>query len=388
MVFEHFSYAANIGVQVISVSGERQYASPLLSALTDPLGRLLTALDCVAAERMALLYGCYQARRFGGRYIFFGPSGLAYCASPLLDKRGILTAGLIAGPFILTDHDEYLTVDVYDRIKASPEALEPLKDDIAHFPYHPPHVARAISEQLFLCASHVLDAPQPESPPIQMDALAYSLDKEDDLLEAVSRGDIQVAGALLNDILTQVLFHSGSDFEILRSRVFELTVLLSRAALKGGANTEAIFGLNSAYLREIDALSSVEDIVAWLHGVTRRFGQHVFDFPRTKNKVIINKAISYVNENYMHKITLQDVAEHVFLSLSYFSKVFKDETSQTPKHFLNTVRIEASKRLLRDSSLNIIDIPEMTGFDNQSYFSRVFKKLEGQTPNQYRKRNG
>ena len=385
-VFKHFSYAVGVGVRLTSVSGENRYSSPILCELTEAVNRLLTLLDCAAEERMALLYGCYQARRFGGRYIFLGPSGLAYCASPLLDERGALTAGAIAGPYLMTDHDDYLTIDVCGRLKTAPEEIEYLKVDIAKLPYYPPQVARAVSEQLLLCATHALNSPK-ASHPIQIDALAYPLDKEDELLDAVNRGDVQGASAMLNDILSQVLFNSGSNFEVLRSRVFELTVLLSQATLKGGANIDAILGINYAYLREIDSLSTVEDLVGWLHGVTRRFGKHVFDFSGAKNMATIYRAVAYINANYMHRITLQDMADHVYLSPSYFSKMFKDETGQTPIGFLNSVRIDASKKLLREQSLNLADIPEATGFDNQSYFTRVFKKVEGVTPSRYRKKN-
>jgi two-component system response regulator YesN len=58
---------------------------------------------------------------------------------------------------------------------------------------------------------------------------------------------VPAANALLNDILGQVLLQAGGDLEILRSRVVELTVLLSRASLKGGANIDAVLGLNYSY---------------------------------------------------------------------------------------------------------------------------------------------
>jgi hypothetical protein len=74
--------------------------------------RLFLMLDCAEAERMALLYSCYQARRFGGRYTFIAPSGLTYCISPVLCKQGDLAGGAVAGPFLMIDPDEYLSIDI------------------------------------------------------------------------------------------------------------------------------------------------------------------------------------------------------------------------------------------------------------------------------------
>ena len=387
IIFEHFSYATNVGVQVLSIKGESLYKSPLFKEFEGMYERLLYALGCARLEGSALVYGTYQARRASGRHIFLAPSGLVYCACHLPGKDDTLAAGVIAGPFLMVDHADYLEIDVYDRLKTPPGDVEPLTAYISKLPYKSPLAARALREHLCLCAAHANWDTPPSSYPIQIDAFPYPLDKEDTFLDAVSRGDSQGAGALLNDILTQVLFLSGRDYKMLRSRVYELTVLLARAAIKGGANIDAIFGLNYAYIREIDALNGLEDVIEWLHGLTRRFRQHVFPLYQSKNIGVIYKAINYINTNYMFKITLQDMADHIFLSPTYFSKLFKDETGQTPSAFLSGVRIEASKRLLRDSSFNIADIPEMVGLDNQSYFTRVFKKSEGLTPNQYRKNN-
>ena len=105
-----------------------------------------------------------------------------------------------------------------------------------------------------------------------------------------------------------------------------------------------------------------------------------------KHMDVIAKAIAYIRGHYMEKIALQDIADHVFLSPTYFSRVFREETGQTPGGFITAVRIDESKRLLRDAAVGIIDIPALAGFESQSYFTRVFKKSEGLTPGEYRRR--
>ncbi|MDR0294139.1 MAG: AraC family transcriptional regulator [Oscillospiraceae bacterium] len=106
----------------------------------------------------------------------------------------------------------------------------------------------------------------------------------------------------------------------------------------------------------------------------------------TKHMDTIAKAIAYIRRNYAEKITLKDIASHVFFSPTYFSKVFREETGQTYGSFITAIRVEESKRLLRDPRVNLVDIPEIAGFESQSYFTRVFKKTEGCTPGFFRKR--
>ena len=387
-ILENFSIAAGLGVTVLDASGTALYKSALYIRASASLQLIHATLDCAEADRVSLLYGGYQSKRFAGRYVFLSPSGLAYCASmPQTDTTGNALA-VLAGPFLMTDYDEYLEIDVCGRHTVSPEDVHAIRESLSAIPIKSPTEARAISEQLFVCANYHTGPrfPAQVAPTLGYGtAKPYPMEKEDELLNAISIGDIQTASALLNDILGQVLFHSDGDMDMLRLRVVELTVLLSRASLKGGTNIDAILGLNYSYLREIDALKSTEDIILWLHGVTRRFAQHVFDYADPKYVDVIHKAIVFIKQNYADKITLQDVADHVFLSPSYFSKLFKDEVGQTPSSFITAVRIDISKKLLRDGSVRIIDIAAMCGFESQSYFSQVFKKAEGCAPGHYRK---
>jgi len=389
-IFEHLSIAAGLGAVVLDISGQTLFESSLNKQLSPFLQMLQNTLDCTEADKSSLLYGCYQSRRFSGRYIFLTPSGLTYCTSPIITDKGELEAGVAIGPFLMTDYDEYIELDILERFNPSDSDADTILKNIREIPYLTPKKARSVSELLYACVISYSN-PKASRPSVsaQVDMLPvnYSIKKESELLAAISAGDTNEAGAILNDILGDILFSPGLSIEVLRLRVFELTVLLSRAALKGGADIDAIFGLNYSYLNEIDALKSAEGAVQWLHNVTRRFAQHVFDYSDSKHIDTLNKAISFIKSNYSLKITLQDVADSAFLNVTYFSKVFKDETGQTPGNFITATRIDAGKKLLLDTSINIVDIADNIGFESQSYFTRVFKKNEGCTPAQYRRMN-
>jgi two-component system response regulator YesN len=86
----------------------------------------------------------------------------------------------------------------------------------------------------------------------------------------------------------------------------------------------------------------------------------------------------------MKKVTLDEVAACVYLSPSYFSKVFKQEMEMSFNTYLNYIRIEMSKKLLSDPSIAIVDISNLVGFEDQSYFSKVFKKMTGLSPKKFR----
>lgn len=386
-IFEHLSIATGIGVSIMNVNGEINFKSSKYARSAEYLEMLLDSIEATEADRISLIYGCYQARRFGGRYIFMAPSGLTYCVSPLAQDFSEMEEAVVVGPMLMTEYNEYLEIDILEHYHLTPPIMEILRNGIENIPFRLPSQVQAASELLFASTIYYLGRRSiPISDVKQTDIVTYSIEQEDELLAAVSIGDINTASAILNDILGKTLLGAGNNFEVLRSRVVELTVLLSRASLRGGACLDAIFGLNYNYLREIDALSSTEDIIVWVNNVMHRFVQHVFDYANSKYVDVIFKAMSFIKENYRNKISLKEIADAVHLNVTYFSKVFKDETGQTPGNYITALRIEESKKLLKNTSINMADIPELIGFESQSYFIQIFKKAEGCTPGHYRRR--
>jgi two-component system response regulator YesN len=183
-------------------------------------------------------------------------------------------------------------------------------------------------------------------------------------------------------------FSTGNDFELVKARIQELMVLLSRAAIEGGADTVEIFGLNYQYLSEINHYRTVEDLTMWLSGILARFTDCVFNLADVRHKDIIYKVNDYVKKNYMKKIPLKEVAGYVYLNPSYFSKIFKEEMGVPFVVYVNRMRIGISKNLLLDNTVPLTSVASMVGFEEQSYFTKVFKKVAGMTPGLYRKSRG
>jgi len=388
--FENLSVTAGIGIMLLDVSGKILYESSLYSSTATFLDMLYEKLDCKEDCHISFLYGCYQARRFGGRYIFFAPSDLVYCAAPLLSASGKMLAGILAGPFLINDHDDFIHYYMQNRHTLTPADIDAISEGVRHIVCKTPSEARCISEHLYYVASaYFSQVDIANSAPVQANVFysQYPVEKEDELLSAIAKGDIHSANMVLSEMLKHIMLSYGGNVEELRSRVVELTVLLSRAALKGGADVNAILGLNYDYLREIDSISSAQDMALWLQTVMRRFTQHVFDFAGAKHMDVIYKAVDYIKRNYAGRLTLQDISDHLLISLQHFCRIFKDATGQTPGKYITFVRVEESKKLLRNSAVNIADIPELVGFDSQSYFTTIFKKETGQTPGRYRREN-
>ena len=99
----------------------------------------------------------------------------------------------------------------------------------------------------------------------------------------------------------------------------------------------------------------------------------------------VKEVMRYVEERFGERITLEQVAEEVFLSKPYLSTLFKKETGKKFSSYLQEVRLEKSRSLLQNTRLAIGEIAEQAGFFDSAHFSKAFKERFGCSPLEYRK---
>lgn len=105
-------------------------------------------------------------------------------------------------------------------------------------------------------------------------------------------------------------------------------------------------------------------------------------------KQIIKSACDFIHAHYQDDLTLTQMAEYTNVSISHFGSLFKRYTGESLITYINQVRVEKAKELLRNSNDKIYLIAEKVGFSSQPYFIRVFKNGTGMSPNEYRKSMG
>lgn len=99
---------------------------------------------------------------------------------------------------------------------------------------------------------------------------------------------------------------------------------------------------------------------------------------------VVQQVINYLENNYNKKISLEEVAQKVYLNPVYLSTVIKQETGHTFSDYITLIRVEKAKKLL-DSRLPVKEVARKVGYPDSNYFCRVFKKVTGVTATDYRK---
>lgn len=344
-------------------------------------------------------YAVYQAERFGGRYIYTCPAGMVFFASPITSSRKE-TSAFICGPVSISDGDE-LQNGVFDLSLLTTAQEDEVKGLFCSVPRKDPKLINCLSEQLFreavfvgdstreaMASHHAADRNKAIGEYIYMlkdeDKTDYPIEKETELFDSIAEGNSEKASKLLNEILGAVFF-SNTDMNKIRSRISELLVILSRAAIAGGADSAMILEISSNQNNEMRVINSREKLTEWLAEILAKYTGLVFDVTGHIHSAAVRSAVNYMKQNYSYPLTLEQIADRVGYTRTYFSRTFKKEMGCGFSDYLNKLRIDKSKELLINDDIPTAEISGIVGFCDQSYFCKVFRGITGMTPDKYKK---
>ena len=109
------------------------------------------------------------------------------------------------------------------------------------------------------------------------------------------------------------------------------------------------------------------------------------DNKNTIQSQAIKDAVEYITINYNHKITLAQISAYTYLSSEYFCRLFKEETGMNFSEYLMNYRLRRARNLLKSTDLDVNNIANLVGYENQSYFSKLYKKKYSISPKHDRK---
>ncbi|WP_371379848.1 response regulator [Sporomusa aerivorans] len=222
-----------------------------------------------------------------------------------------------------------------------------------------------------------------ELPHLSAVAFRYPFNYERNLLDKVRCGERQQAKEVLRQLLHEI-FTAKASVEMVKACVLELLIVLSRAAVEGGANLEQLTLLNFNCINRLNDCIDREEVRHWIFDALDQFMDNMLENRSSMNVRLINKACAYITENFHKSISLEEVAQTVHLSPYYFSRIFKAEKGFNFVDFLTKVRIDKAKIMLQNPELTVVRVAAEAGYQDASYFCRVFRQEVGVTPNQYR----
>ncbi|MGL4343977.1 MAG: AraC family transcriptional regulator [Cellulosilyticaceae bacterium] len=129
----------------------------------------------------------------------------------------------------------------------------------------------------------------------------------------------------------------------------------------------------------------VMQLIILLYREMRSASESDTPFASDDKQVVIQNMIDYMTHHYMEDITLDTLSKMMFISPTYISKIFKEETGTSPINYLIQIRLEKALELLEKENIPISTVSKMVGYQDAYYFSKLFKKNYGFPPSQIKK---
>lgn len=205
---------------------------------------------------------------------------------------------------------------------------------------------------------------------------------EQHLLSRIAAGD--VSGAKSQAIIwVNSIFSHSPDIDSVRNSVFKLLVIARTSVneYRKGYSDESAFSTTFSILGNC---STKEDFENYLVPQIEDCAVIISGSKKNKENPVISKAKAYVEAHIGSEISLDQTADSVGVNPFYLSKLFKEETGSNFIDFVNDVRLEKARSLLKKLELSIKEVSFDCGYSDQNYFSKIFRRKFGITPTEYR----
>jgi len=386
---------------LVNLKGDITYGSNLCNLCGQLVGskNIILLKNC----RLKMISAINEAFRWGEGYITTCPTGLIMFAVPVVYNRKLI-GGFLSGFAVFPEMKKDIDEEIFENLKkyCDPDtdlsrkklelrvfSLEKVREDVSFLfvltrKYNINDIIflKDVNEkyvQQYKIANFLDDLKKST-----YDIGRKIFDKQDEIVQKVILGDKTGAREILNEFLGSIFFESGMNFEILKVRIIELVVIISRTAIETGVEAKELLGLNYSYLTDLNKVTDIEELLHKLTEILENFINKVSTTKEKKRKTKVHRMREYINQNFTKEVTASNVAKSAGLSISRALHLFKEETGMSLSNFIIKLRIDYGKYLLLNTEVNIAHLANEVGFYDQSHFTKYFKKFERITPSRFR----
>jgi len=400
-IFEYFSIITNLNVALFDYAGHE-----ILSVRKDD-SVCRSAKNCSKCREF-ITAGSLRSSELGEPYICACGCGLIMCFSPVIYEER-LVGSIACGPAVLWDpdevamkeflektHDMHIDVDIQKLFRSITSCTCTNMTGAARILFiivnsltreHSIFLEQRsqITEQQAKIAELIIEQKKADSR-IKKENPGYPIERERELIACVQIGNIEQSRKILNMLLGEIFIFADGNLDTIKVRLFEFVAFLSRAAVDQGAT---ISGINQIAVNSLNLIHSNPDFeeICFITGQIMEKFIRLMGQSRSPRKPgeHLSRAVDYIAVNYAEELTLNKVADAIYISAFYLSHLFRKELNTTFSDYLCKIRIEKAKEFLKNGDdMRINEIAEKTGFNNPNYFAKTFRKIAGVAPKEYR----
>jgi two-component system response regulator YesN len=190
---------------------------------------------------------------------------------------------------------------------------------------------------------------------------------------------------LVETLTSELMMWHEPDLNYIRDIYFKLLVTIFEVSRENNLLIPKDEEESKYIWQEIAAINTLNGILTYITSNIKSI------FEKEKSEVHLNgkidKIIKYIKANYNDKnLSVQNIANNVYLSHTYLCAYFKKATGKTINEYITEIRLENAKEFLKSSNMKLYEIAINIGLTDPNYFCSIFKKNTGLTPSEYRER--
>ncbi|MBO5408793.1 MAG: response regulator [Clostridia bacterium] len=189
----------------------------------------------------------------------------------------------------------------------------------------------------------------------------------------------------VNRFITQQFEGNSVEYDenLLRELYLSTMSATQSILLKYGIDMSYILGKKDFSQHKVNRFADMEQFLMWLKNLLLLTGEYLKNYKGKPQFALVEKTISYIHQNYPTISSIEEIASKLFVSYSHLRNVFKKELGITIYDYLLSVRMEAAKKLLTTTQMNLTQIAYKVGYSDYDYFKTVFTKYNGISPREY-----
>lgn len=204
------------------------------------------------------------------------------------------------------------------------------------------------------------------------------------LQESIARQDTEKILDFLNELANnQKAFMSmyGTQYRLLENLCEAINQALRDLSASQNVSTDFRISIEEILSGGYNYLEYFKRISTILANLLKKYNSLI----QSQDSLVIAQAKNYIAKHYSEDLSLNQVAAHVYLSPAYFSSLFKKETGTGFTKYLQSIRVNEAKTLLKNSGMKIREIASAVGYKDIKSFNKVFYAEMSVTPSEYRK---
>lgn len=410
-LFKHFSILTGIDVSLHDVEGKELICNRL--SPENNICEYMKKTGKASACFQNLAYSGRKAAELGEPYIF-KCGCMIKCSAPILFEEKLI-GNISCGPVLLWDADDLSLEELENwaiKMEINEKNMQKFLEDVKQLSCESMTSAAEMlsfivdymcrEESKFLAQRLKISKQQKEISELLQDKKQnkasleaierkaklrrFPVEMERELIVSIQTANMNNAKRILNDLLCEIFAYSSGNEDIIKAKLFELSAILIRAGVDGGAPLLEMSKNITEYTKILTEKITFEELCHFTSEIMEKIMNVIYENREQKqtNQHLIN-AINYIKDNYHKDLSLETVAGNVFVSNYYLSHLFREELNMTFSDYVNKIRMEQSLALMKTTSKTVQEIAEAVGVSDASYFTKIFKKYYGVTPTSYMK---